>query len=87
MGQGAVRWTLQRKLALGTKGTKESAGGAQGRRRREGAVEGIFHFHWKVKVAPNFVLIAVFVVFLSVLEEGLRPQVLHNKCFKISSSL
>ena len=65
----------------------DDAGGAQGRRRREGAVEGIFHFHWKVKVAPNFVLIAVFVVFLSVLEEGLRPQVLHNKCFKISSSL
>ena len=36
-----------------TKGTKESAGGAQGRRRREGAVEEIFHFHWKVKVAPT----------------------------------
>ena len=35
----------------------------------------------------NFVLIAVYVVFLSVLEEGSRPQVLHNKCFKISSSL
>ena len=24
---------------------------------------------------------------MSVLEEGSRPQVLHNKCFKISSSL
>ena len=34
-------------------GDKESVGGAQGRRRREGAVEEIFHFHWKVKVAPT----------------------------------
>ena len=47
----------QGKLLLSTKGTKESAGGAQGRRRREGAVEGIFHFHWKVKVTPTLSLL------------------------------
>ena len=35
----------------------DDAGGAQGRRRREGAVEGIFHFHWKVKVAPTLSLL------------------------------
>ena len=40
-----------------TKGTKESAGGAQGRRRREGAVEEIFHFHWKVKVTLTLSLL------------------------------
>ena len=42
-----------KKTRAGHQGTKESAGGAQGRRRREGAVEEIFHFHWKVKVAPT----------------------------------
>ena len=72
MGQGAVRWTLQGKLLLSTKGTKESAGGAQGRWRREGAVQRVFNFHesesafTKVKCfhegesAFNLVLTAVF---------------------------
>ena len=41
----------------GHQGTKESAGGAQGRRRREGAVEEIFHFHWKVKVTLTLSLL------------------------------
>ena len=70
MGQGVARWTLQSKLMLSTKGTKESAGGAQGRRRREGAIDGIFHFHVKSESDSNFVFIAVIVIFLSVLEEG-----------------
>ena len=51
-------------------GDKESVGGAQGRRRREGAIDGIFHFHVKSESDSNFVFIAVIVIFLSVLEEG-----------------
>ena len=71
MGQAAVQWTLQRKLWLSTKGTKESVGETQGRRRREGAVEGIFHFYGKVKVTSTLSLFAVFLIFVSVLNEGL----------------
>ena len=62
-------------------------------RRSSGATEarrgslGDFSLSLESESGSNVVLIAVLVVFLSVLEEGSRPQVLHNKCFKISSSL
>ena len=62
-------------------------------RRSSGATEarrgsrGDFSLSLESQSGSNIVLIAVLVVFLSVLEEGSRPQVLHNKCFKISSSL
>ena len=68
---------------LETKGTKESAGGAQGRRRREGAVEEIFHFHGRVKVTSTLSFFAVFLIFVSVLNEGLQPKVFAINASKI----
>ena len=56
-GSGGSTGDPAKKTRAGHQGTKESAGGAQGRRRREGAVEEIFHFHWKVKVTPTLSLL------------------------------
>ena len=56
-GSGGSTGDPAKKTCAGHQGTKESAGGAQGRRRREGAVEEIFHFHWKVKVTPTLSLL------------------------------
>ena len=67
MGQGAVRWTLQRKLWLSTKGdnrvSRRSSGATEARRGSRG------DFSLLLKVA-------VFLIFVSVLEEGLQPKVL-----------
>ena len=86
MGQGAVQGTLQRKLVLGTRGQKSQQEELRGDGARRGS-RGDFSLSLESESGSNIVLIAVLVVFLSVLEEGSRPQVLHNKCFKISSSL
>ena len=68
MGQGAVWWTLQRKLWLSTKGdnrvSRRSSGARKGSR-------GDFSLPLKSESDFNFVLIAVFLFFVSVLEEGL----------------
>ena len=71
MGQGAVRWTLQRKLWLSTKGdnrvSRRSSGATEARRGSRGD----FSLPLKSESDFNFVLIAVFLLFVSVLEEGL----------------
>ena len=72
MGQGAVRWTLQRKLVLETKGTKESAGGAQGRWRREGAVQRVFNFQESESAFKKVKMLS---------RKGKCLQLCHNCCF------
>ena len=74
MGQGAVRWTLQGKLLLSTKGTKESAGGAQGRWRREGAVQRIFNFQESESAFKKVKMLS---------RKGKCLQLCHNCCFLI----
>ena len=48
---------LQRKLRLSTKGDNRVSRRSSGATEARGAVEGIFHFHWKVKVAPTLSLL------------------------------
>ena len=81
MGQGVVRWTLpEGMLFYEDPGDSKSAGGAQGRWRREGGVFGGFSLSFSLSRESesrfNFVIIAVFLEFVSVLEKGLRPLVL-----------
>ena len=61
----------------GTASQQEELGGDGG---VKGEALGDFHFHFhfreKVKVILTFVIIAVFLEFVSVLEKGLRPLVL-----------
>ena len=53
-------WTCKENLGWAPKGTIESVGGAQGRQRREGAVQRVFNFHWKVKVTSTLSLLLFF---------------------------
>jgi len=59
-------------------GDSKSAGGARGRWRREGGGFGGFSFSLSRESESrfDFVIIAVFLEFVSVLEKGLRPLVL-----------
>ena len=81
MGQGVVRWTLPEGILFHEDlGDSKSAGGARGRWRREGGGFGGFLLSFSLSRESeshfNFVIIAVFLEFVSVLEKGLRPLVL-----------
>ena len=69
-------------------GDKESVGGAQGRRRRVGAMQRVFHFHknWKWGES-SLIFIAVIQSFASVLDEGSMPKVLAINVSKFTTSL
>ena len=81
MGQGVVRRTLPEGILFyEDPGDSKSAGGARGRWRREGGGFGGFSLSFSLSRESeshfNFVIIAVFLEFVSVLEKGLRPLVL-----------
>ena len=81
MGLGVVRWTLPEGILFyEDPGDSKSAGGARGRWRREGGGFGGFSLSFSLSRESesrfNFVIIAVFLEFVSVLEKGLRPLVL-----------
>ena len=71
MGQGAVCWTLQRKLLLNTKGDNRVSRRTTGATEARRGSRGDFSLSLKSESDFNFVLIAVFLLFVSVLEEGL----------------
>ena len=80
-GSGVVRWTLPEGILFHEDlGDSKSAGGARGRWRREGGGFGGFSLSFSLSRESeshfNFVIIAVFLEFVSVLEKGLRPLVL-----------
>ena len=74
-------------------GDKESVGGAQGRRRREGAMQRVFHFHKKLKVRVfhfhkkwkwfQFDLYCCYPIICVSAWQGLDAESTSNKCFKI----
>ena len=78
-------------------GDKESVGGVQGRWRREGAMQRVFHFHknWKwgfftftkSESDSSLIFIAVIQSFASVLDEGSMPKVLAINVSKFTTSL
>ena len=76
-----------KKTCAGHQGDKRVSRRSSGATEARRGSQGDFSLSLESESDSNFVFIAVFVVYLSVLEEGSRPQVLHNKCFKISSSL
>ena len=79
--EGALGGTL---LSAANQGG-DSAGGAWGRRRREGGDGAFWDMCVKVKVDPSSHVVPIILRILSVLETGSMPKVLANKWSKFHS--